>query len=80
MYSVILLVFAAVYSVTANDIIGKNELLPCEPCNYDDIPLFHFKKYSRVCGECGEMYASSFEYCCMCHDDFRKECMIALRK
>lgn len=54
--------------------------LPCEPCQHDELPLWHFKKMSPICGPCGVLFGAEFEYCCMCDEDVRKDCMAALRK
>lgn len=62
------------------DTINANSILPCEPCEHDDLPLWHFKKMSPICGPCGQLFGTEFEYCCMCDPIVRKDCEDALRK
>lgn len=80
----VLIVLMAVMIICVYTTMGMNTIqvnsLPCEPCQHDELPLWHFKKMSPICGPCGVLFGAEFEYCCMCDEDVRKDCMAALRK
>ena len=53
--------------------------LPCEKCDTDLIHPWRIKMMSPICGPCGDLFGLGYEYCCICHEDFRLSCDEATR-
>lgn len=53
--------------------------LPCEKCDLEELHPWKIKLMSPICGPCGDLFGLGYEYCCMCHEDFRLSCDEATR-
>ncbi|KAK3709541.1 hypothetical protein RRG08_019378 [Elysia crispata] len=80
---VLFLLVAAMFVTSAGGsaVHTRSPPLPCVQCNTREIPDAVFaRRYLGTCMACGEMYGTGIAHCCMCHEEFTKQCNLALRK
>ena len=77
-YSTAALLFLFLTTMTV--IVKQSEAVPfgCKPCDVADMP----KELAiwKVCNECGNMYGSFFENCCLCNKPIYTKCAKSLEK
>ncbi|GFO29941.1 hypothetical protein PoB_005644600 [Plakobranchus ocellatus] len=79
--ALVLVVLLVVSSVGSNRVYGSAPEIPCTQCDTQAIPDDVFaRRYLGACMECGIMYGTGIEHCCVCYEEFTEQCRTALKK